>query len=386
MKKFQPYIDFYHQHSISPVHQDLRGGNFIKHFQCRRALYLHLGVVPSMIKGKSVLEFGPGSGHNALFTNAQQPERYVLVDGNQTGLKETKENIEKYSSVKNVEFIYSLIENYSSSTPFDIVLCEALIAFQVDPMEFVKIPAQFVAPGGVFIITCTDSVAVLSDWLRRLYGAILVREVTDLEERLALLRAPFETHLSTLAGMSRPIDDWLLDNVIQCLSPNIGRGRFSIGEAISVLDADFDVYQSSPNFMTDWRWYKNIYGEELKYNQRFCDGYLNNLHSMLDYRCDYAPRNAEDNRELLALCDQAFDLIHQMLRTNTVSEQSYLQTLKLTLDDISDNVDSFSRDAALAIRDFSQFLDNCDSPESYEFNEFIPFWGRGTQYLSLVKR
>mgnify|MGYP006176012067 CR=1 FL=1 len=47
----------------------------------RDSLYRVLGLPPSFVRGRSVIEFGPGSGHNALFTASLAPARYVLVDG-----------------------------------------------------------------------------------------------------------------------------------------------------------------------------------------------------------------------------------------------------------------------------------------------------------------
>lgn len=386
MSEFQPYIDFYGEHSISPVSQDIYDENLIKHFQRRDALYRHLGIVPSLLKGKAVLEFGPGSGHNALFTNKQKPGRYVLVDANKTGLEASKKNLAEVTGIENVEFVYSLIEEYQTDERFDLVLCEALIAFQIDPVSFVQAPSKFVKENGTFVITCTDSVAVLSDWMKRLYGAILVEGEKDLEARLVILRKHFESHLSSLKGMSRPIDDWLLDNVIQCLDHDIGRGLFSIDEAITALDADFEAYQSSPNYVSDWRWYKDIHGEQKSYNDRFKEQYIQNIHSSLDYRSAFQPRDTEDNLKLLSLCNKVFDLIHSMLKHKLVSDNEMVTQLKDALTMLTEEVASFNPEAAAALNDFNGFLSQVKDPQSYQFTDFIPFWGRGTQYLSLIKK
>lgn len=386
MTKFQPYIDFYGEYSISPVSQNILDEHLLKHLQRRDALYRHLGIVPSLLKGKSVLEFGPGSGHNAIFTNKQIPAKFVLVDANKTGLEESQKNIAEVTNTDNVEFVYSLIEEYQSEEKFDLVLCEALIPFQLDPVTFVKAPAQFVKENGIFVITCTDSVAVLSDWMKRLYGAILVQGEHNLERRLEILHKPFESHLSSLKGMSRPIDDWLLDNVIQCLDYDIGRGLFSIDEAISALGDDFDAYQSSPNYVNDWRWYKDIHGKDRQYNEIFKEQYIQNIHSSLDYRNSYQPREAKENLKLLSLCDHTFNLIHTMLKKKLVTDKKMVESLKLALLELSDEVRLFNAEAADALSDFKEFLNQIDDPKSYQFTDFIPFWGRGTQYLSLIKK
>lgn len=386
MTKFQPYIDFYEEHSISPVTQDVKNDNLQKHFQRRDALYRQVGIVPSLLRGKTILEFGPGSGHNAIFTNLQAPSRYVLVDANKKGLEESKNNLAETSNIENIEFVYSLIENFDSDDKFDLVICEALLAFQLNPSNFVKVPSKFVKNNGVFLITCTDSVAVLSDWMRRLYGAILVHDVQDLELRLDILRKYFKSHLSTLKGMSRPIDDWLLDNVIQCLDHRIGKGTFSINEAIEALGKDFDVFQSSPHYAIDWRWYKDIHGPDRQYNTIFKEQYLQNIHSSLDYRKSYLPRETEKNQKLISLCDDAFSLIHIMLNEKRVTDSKMIEALSAVLAVLSDEVRSFNGEAASAIEDFKGFLNNFKNACDYQFTDFLSFWGRGTQYLSLIKK
>lgn len=84
MKK--PYIDFYESHKIIPVNQDTT--DFQKHIKRRNALYYQLGLIPGLINGKSVIEFGPGTGDNAMHTSSLSPARYVLVDGNSQSIKQ----------------------------------------------------------------------------------------------------------------------------------------------------------------------------------------------------------------------------------------------------------------------------------------------------------
>ena len=85
------FVTFYLANQISPVSQDI--SDLEKHFQRRDSLFRSLGIPPSFVKGSSVIEFGPGSGHNAVFTASLSPGTYFLVDGNELGLKETKDKI-----------------------------------------------------------------------------------------------------------------------------------------------------------------------------------------------------------------------------------------------------------------------------------------------------
>ena len=80
----RPYLDFYQRYDIAPVAQDV--SNLQKHFGRREALYRHLGIIPSSIKDRDIIEFGPGTGHNSVFTNSLTPHRYVLVDASPTSI------------------------------------------------------------------------------------------------------------------------------------------------------------------------------------------------------------------------------------------------------------------------------------------------------------
>src|SRR6058998_3079939 len=53
-------VDFYRQHGISPVRQDI--SNLEVHFTRRAGLYRQLGLLPGFLRGRSAIEIGPGSG------------------------------------------------------------------------------------------------------------------------------------------------------------------------------------------------------------------------------------------------------------------------------------------------------------------------------------
>src|SRR6185295_17754749 len=109
----RPFVDFYRANRISPVAQDIADRQ--RHFDRREALYRHLGLVPGQIAGRHVLEFGPGSGHNALHTLSLDPARYVLVDGNPTGLERCRALLGAETGAAAVEYVESLIEAYDGN-------------------------------------------------------------------------------------------------------------------------------------------------------------------------------------------------------------------------------------------------------------------------------
>jgi len=306
----KPYINFYDEHKISPVSQDI--SDITKHFDRRSSLYRHLGIVPSFISGKSIIEFCPGNGHNAIYTNSLRPARYVLVDANPTGLYHTKELLTQYatSSTLNFEIVDSLIEDYKDEKSYDLVICECVIPRQNNPLEFLKRISQFVTTGGVLIISCVDSISWLSESLRRIFAYLIMDNIGNsdsLAKKLDILRPFFEIQLKSLIHMSRTMDDWIMDNIINPLNGNL----LPIPDAIKTLKHEFDIYGSSPNFFTDWRWYKGLYGKDKSFNESAIDMYYSNAHNLLDYRYVFPQRPIEKGASRLTprSCTLIFSLI-----------------------------------------------------------------------------
>ena len=377
--RVRPYVDFYQQESISPVAQDI--SDLDRHYQRREALYRHLGIVPALLRGRSVIEFGPGSGHNALFTSSLGPSRYVLVEGNPKAVAEGRQLLSQHSfSGVEHEWAASLIEEYRSGETFDLVLCEGVLSWQLDPARLLRRVASFSEPGGVVVITCMDAVGFLPECLRRLMASLILSPKATTAENLRMLTPIFSPHLRTLAGMSRSHEDWVLDNL---LFPYHGR-MFSIGQAIKALQDDFDVYGSSPRFLTDWRWHKDIHGDNRRYNELALAGYRGNLHTQIDCRYSFGPRDEVANMTLLAHCEQVFELSELCRRTRDAAVLAEILDL---LDEISTMIRSFSAPTADALDEYLDAMrDGVDTARATTFQRFNGWFGQGQQYLSFVRR
>lgn len=375
----KPFIDFYRANNISPVTQDI--SDLEKHFDRRAALYRHLGLVPSLLRGRTVIEFGPGSGHNSIYTSSLKPRRYVLVDGNPTGLEATGKLLEARGSSETEHVIaQSLIEDYAGAESFDLVLCEGVIPMQHDPQAFLRRVAGFAAPGGVVVITCMDNVSQFAETMRRLVGAMAVSPEQTTEEKLERLRPVFEPHLATLKGRSRLVDDWILDVVIQ---PWMG-SMLSIADAIEALDGAFDVYGSSPQFFTDWRWYKDIHGDGRDFNRNAIAAFYRELHNLIDYRQTLPPREPEANRELLALCDSILDLARGY---ESAPGDGAISEVAAALRRLQGLTAAFSEITAAAIADLIAALESFMATGRLpDMGAFAPLFGRGQQYLSFIRR
>lgn len=283
-------LEFYQQHEISPVRQDVT--DLPAHFARRAALYRSLGLPPFAFRWRRVLEIGPGGGENALYTLSLQPSRYLLLEPNPTAAALLKQRLGR----TRCQIIEQTLERFYSPKLFDFVLCEGLLGLSGgDSTALLAAAAQHVKPGGILVITCIDAISDHAEIVRRAHAQQIIDRAAPLADQLAQLRPIFAPHLATLAGMTRSVDDWMLDNL---LNPASIGPTFSIPDACAALNSEFDLLGCSPRFLTDWRWYKHTtHG-----NQWAIDCYWTQAHNLLDYRRVLSPDGEFSNRKLMADC------------------------------------------------------------------------------------
>jgi SAM-dependent methyltransferase len=376
-------VDFYRRHGISPVRQDI--SNLQAHFTRRSGLYRHLGLLPSFLRGRSVLEIGPGSGFNSVFTATLEPSRYVLLEGNPAGVADIERLFSEFPVLRErIEIASALVEDYNSGERFDFVLCEGMLALAgvADPAALLRTVAEFVAPGGVLVITCIDAISDFAETLRRLCGQLLIDPGDPLDAQAASLTAVFGPHLASLPGMSRRHDDWVIDNL---LNPASIGPYLPIPDAIAALHAEFEFFAASPHYGTDWRWYKSLTPGATRYNELGTEQYWETAHNLLDCRRLFPPRDPLANRQLYAQCMATRDLIREYEKTRDVGVVS---SIRARLGEAERSVRAFSHDIADAVKDVSALVQRVppDAQAVAASPRFGPWFGRGQQYLSFSRR
>lgn len=325
-------LDFYRAHGISPVRQDIT--DLSAHFARRAALYRSVGLTPGNVNEKTVLEVGPGSGENARYIASLRPARYVLLEPNATG----RADVEASLGSRGVRVVGETIQGYEDEGVFEVVLCEGLLGLSgaESAESILRQSASRVAHGGILLITTIDAISDCAEVLRRAFAYRITKGHGTLAEQVERLRPIFAPHLATLKGMTRSVDDWILDNL---LNPASIGPTFSIPEAIRALGDEFAVLGSSPRFLTDWRWYKDYQPG----NQWAIDCYWSHCHNLFDYRKVAQAHTREWNEALMDRC--------------------------------------------LKIRDEVRTLEQGGPDEvTYTLDTFDPGWfGRGQQYLSFVR-
>ena len=376
-------LDFYRRHQISPVRQDIR--DLDAHFARRAALYRHLGILPRFLRGRTVVEIGPGSGFNSLYTAACQPSKYVLVEPNPRGVADIRQLFSGYPQfAKPIEIVSLSADDYDAPEAFDFVFCEGMLALAgvPDPDRLLRKVARNTAPGGLLVITCIDAVSQLGEVARRFVAQWLIDPTSGMDRQVAALLPVFSPHLSTLRGMNRRHDDWIVDNL---LNPASIGPLLSIPDAIAALDGRFDVFGASPRFLADWRWYKSIGGESDRFNEMAIDDYWSYVHNLIDYRQQWPARDRAENRRLYDACAA---MRHAVFEYERVRDPAVVTVVADRLDAIAANVGAFSRPTAGALAALAAILrrPSIDAAAVAESRDLAPWFGRGQQYLSFSRR
>ena len=370
------FVDFYRQHDISPVHQDI--SDLERHRRRRDSLYRHLGLPPAFLAGRSIAEFGPGSGHNAVATAALGPAHYVLIDGNPRGVAETRELLSRHGAPDEVcQVVASDFETFDTDERFDLVLAEGCLPYQPAAESLLRHIAQFTKPHGVLVITTVTPVSILSEIVRRLMRDLVVAPDAPPSEQLAILRPMLGSHLAALPGVTRSVDDWLLDNIVR---PLWNTQTLSIPQVIAALGDEFDVYGASPAFLTDFRWYKQVHGADRGFNANALKRYFTITANLLDTRVELPPHRAEFGRWLEVACMQLWDLMRGVEGEGRGAPADAAPILE----EIASVLHSISPNTADSIRQGREVLLGRMRPDACP--AFASFWGRGQQYLSLIRR
>lgn len=374
------FLKYYEANGISPVRQDV--SDFARHVNRRAALYRQIGLPPLAFHDAEVLEVGPGGGYNAIVTAGFAPRRYVLIEPNSTGRNELADMFATHG-VTRAEIRPCRLEEDAAGDLFDIVLCENLIPGLNNKEAFLSILATRVRPGGFLVITCQDRLSMFFESIRRYVAVEMVAATPEFKEQIACLSSVFSHHTKTLAGMTRPVDDWVMDNLIAPPLFNI-EDYFSVSDALNFLGRDYFFHHLAPAMLPDHRWYKQLPNEPLDYNRHYLDAFATLRHNLVEYRSVTGPREPQLNDSLDELCLSFAKLARAHWLTPQGSDRDAALGI---LQAVATNVATIPLARAAcedAIRLFASGPFTADGV-AHGHPEFAGAFGRGVQYLSLAK-
>ena len=382
------YLDYYNDKNIIPVSQPISSA----HFHRRNYLYSTLGINLSSLRNSRVLEFGPGGGFNAQATSKWMPAQYVLVDASNASLDtlRTKLSNGEFASSAvcpdSIQIVDSSILSFHTDQLFDLVIAEGLLSAQTHPHEILEHATSFTEKGGVFITSTVSACSVLSETCRKMFLPYIEQVAPHFDEQVAVAEKIFAPHLNALGSGLRPARDWVLDNILHKMSPE-NQYVFTLSDVITSLDKAFEFHGSSPRFCIDDRFYKKVTDSRYGINSLVLDQMPYIEVSLLDYRVPLTSVIGLDSgicREIDEYCREAWKIQLKTIADSSYAHlDDYLSTLKsislllpLGFQSTKDSIDDF-------IRVFPHYI---DKSRSHSFSSFQSWWGRGQQYISLIRR
>jgi len=381
-KKESIELEYYIKEGISPVHYNLK--NINKHFEIRKSLYRLLGVIPSFMFDKDILEVAPGSGHNSIYTASLLPKNYDLVEPNPNGCRDIK-NLFKQINIKHTKpNLYELpLDDFSKKKLYDLVITEGWPGghLNYDRKMFKKL-SSFVKPGGLMFITYYPPIGGVATYLRRLIGNRLTRKSENLKIKTDILKKSFSSHLLKLKSMTRSHEHWIQDSL---LNPYIVVGYNTPLISTKIFGNKFEIYGSVPKFTNDWRWYKSLHGQNKKFNKEFLKNYFSISHNMINYKIEGLKRSELKNKKLEKLCIKL-----SILTKNYESDgvKIYKKKIRPIVKKIINNLkEDIPLSTILALEEADQILLKKQiAPKDVQFMKYFSnLFGREQCYLSFSK-
>ncbi|NBP17832.1 MAG: methyltransferase domain-containing protein, partial [Actinobacteria bacterium] len=321
----------------------------------------------------NIFELGPGTGQKAAHLLSMHPMSYLAVDSNKASLTATREAIKSSKFSGNAEVKDQDFLTFESLRNFDLVLAELVLSTQVNPEKFLEKLLKITNNRGILVFTCCDPISMLSETLRK---AITLNENLiddDLKSSAGRCANFFNQDLDHLKGMNRIKTDWAIDQLIH---PWIGP-LLSIPNAIAYMRTAAVFHGSSPRFVDDYRWYKDPSFSVIEHNKNAIHNYWEKCHNFLDLRLTRSTRDANINKSLNLMCDELY--FETYVKNWSSSNRSRILEICLEL---KSNVSDLEE---VVNKSLESFIDYWQSGNIESLQEFRPFWGRGTQYLSFIK-
>ena len=367
-------------------------------------MLLSLGIPLKFLNKKRIIEFCPGTGDNAVVTSHGKPLRYTLVDGNTASVTAIQDRIKKGVFDKDVS--YQIIKSdLFKVTPeqtglFDLVICEGASA-QNNPLDFYKHCASFVEKGGIMIATSADIFSTFSELLRQ--GIHMARTNFSVNKinksEISAFCSLFEPHLNSLPGVSRGIEDWVLDLITHPRVKTWSLDILSLSKFITE-DSDFENLGYSPNLFYDLNWYKT---KSLpSYNHIDNIDAQMTVANILNLDKDIKPYNLcreLDPIELNRISDEIKNIISSI--SDNICNSYELDDRAKICSAINHNIQELCEilpdsDSFIQIKNscieyskvYKKIKNGCKISDLTNLNNpyLINWWGRGQQYLSFSRQ
>lgn len=368
------YLEFYGEHNISPVHQNVDGLQ-----KRRKNLYRQLGIPWQCLTGKEVLEFGPGGGMNALALLEGGIGHIDLIEPNRTG----REEIEELYSLKGIsknryDIFPDIMEDYKADKQYDFVIAEMFIMHLENWKDCLRILKKYCKRDSIVITTCADEIGFYVERIKRYIAHYSVRNIAHYEQKRDCLIEMFEPQIRTLGAGTRTAKDWVEDQLFN--EATLCEHLMNMKDAITEFEDDFEILGASQNIFTDYSWYKDV---DYDYIREYKKQYDRKKHMLLLAGEDNETiRSIEANEKLWKACSE----VNLLIRKQEMSNEYNIDEMKVVIEKVSQLADN------LVIADFNhQSIEILERLQygTVDLTEY-PLWckcfGKSSQYISFVKR
>lgn len=372
-------LDFYEKHEISPVHAD--ENDYLLRVKKRRNLYRQLGVPVQALKGSRVIEFGTGGGYNALLLLQEFGCAHIdLVEPNMTGRKEIVELFMQYGIDDDLYTIHSdTIEEYHTDHTYDIIIAEQFFHTFDNWKQCLDILKGLGHKDSIIIFTCGSEIGLYVEAMKRMVARYYIKDIVSYDEKVNVLCNLFEGQLKNMQYMSRPVKDWVEDQIL-CTSDYSGH-LMNLKEAISEYKTDFDILGTSQNIFTDWSWYKEYdYDYFAEYERQYDE--KKHLFLTAGYVKEYS-RSIEDNNKLEEAVINANRTAWRIEEGKCTDINELLEAVE-KVSEATDNC--IVKEFNLDLRGIVLALEKGEKVDIDNYPNFNKVFGKSSQYISFVKK
>lgn len=216
--------------------------------------------------------------------------------------------------------------------------------------------------------------------MKRLVCHYMIADIQDYEEQVAFCTRLFEPQFSNLEGMSRKVEDWVRDDMLNPAFNN--EIILDMAEAIRMFGEDLYVLGSSQKIFTDYSWYKDLSYRE---NENCIAQFAQKQHTFLMTGIEESKRNEYEHRFL----KQQLSAI----RSNCIL---FEKDGRDVMNDMLDLLRSIIHIAASIdtrllnfIYECCEILERLKGERGFSLEKYQNFYyavGRTQQYLSMVKK
>lgn len=374
------FLEYYGQHNISPVKQDI--SNLKVHYERRRKLYRQCGIPVIAFRNAEILEIGPGGGYNTLAFFHWGSKHVDLVEANQKGIDDMRKLFaEQEISKEQYQIFQCRAEEYHTEKKYDIVIAEGFLPWIENQDVIIRQLQELTADDGIIVITCIDHVGLFIETMKRLLGWAMASNLDLYEDKVRYLAGIFGPQLTNLRGVSRSAEDWVKDMVLNPAGSN--NLELSINQAIQLFEEKFDILGSSPNMFTDYSWYKDIWLDYISdYKQQFREKRLSFLMANMPEHTLHS-----DQADELVKCFASIRKLAAAYEKET--DKNYITQILEDMGKISEVLEDFDADFKNVFCDIQRALSDLiqiGAADLEKYPHLFRAFGRTQQYIAFMKK